>query len=61
MQNYSACKELKTQYYLKWTIRIEGNTGGDPGLLKRRFICIKVCVCVCVGGGFALLFFSYFS
>ena len=56
MQNYSACKELKTQYYLKWPIRIEGNTEGDPGLLERRFICIKVW-----GGGVRFAGFSYFS
>ena len=27
------------------------NSGADTGFLKRGFICIKVFVCVCVGGG----------
>ena len=40
---------------------IWSNAGADPGFLERGFICVKMCVCVCGGGGSQLQVLSHFS
>ena len=35
--------------------------GAVPGFLRRGFICINMCVWVCVCGGVLLLILSHFS